>query len=264
MDIKTSASKLGTNAETVLTSDNELLNNEVGFGGTSFNFDTDYDGYDPEDVEVEINSKDVMSTIIFILNKNPKKVKSMNLDIYANAEYIAEELSKVYQVEITLDDMVTLDGVIEFLFLISKGIIVSNKFTNAVKSSVKLYYLTSKDEDSVFLKQTNHGKLFRSIPIITTFSKAEINNTISKFFKNKFPILITDYYDYFVKDLQSMEVSRKIDEIGSIRHMEVSEMAKWIIDNKINKSDEFKYLLDNGVNQATLEKAKEIAKILSK
>ena len=264
MNIKASASNMGKNAEALLTSDDELLNNEVGFGGTAFNFDTDYEGYDPENIEIEINAKDVMSNIIFILSKNPDKVKSMNLDIYSNTEYLAEELSKIYQTEITLDDMVSLDGVIEFIFLISKGIIVSSKFINVVKSSVKLYYLTSKDEDSVFLKQTNHGKLFRSVPVITTFSKSQINNVTSKFFKNKFPSIITDYYNYFVKDLQNLEVSRKIDEINVIKHMEVAEMAKWIMENNINKSDEFKYLLDNGVEPATLEKAKEIAKILSK
>lgn len=264
MNIKASASEMGKNAEAVLTSDEELLNNEVGFANASFDFDTDYEGYDPENIEIEINSKDIMSTIIFILNKNPDKVKSMNMDIYSSAEYIAEELSKVYQTEITIDDLIELDNIMEFLFLISKGIIVSNKFINTVKSSVKLYFLTSKDEDSVFLKQTNHGKLFRSVPVITTFSKAEINNITSKFFKNKFPSLITDYFNYFVKDLQSVEVSRKIDEINVIKHMEVAEMAKWIVDNKINKADEFKYLLDNGVEPATLEKAKDIAKILSK
>jgi len=184
-----------------------------------------------EEVTLEITEQDVYIALINIFSKNPAILKSIRTNYSAIKMTIDNELSEFFGADLTLSDLIeTFPKIQDFVYLSSIGVLVHNKYINAVPSDVKLYVETPNDKDSIYIRTTSIGRVFKSIPVISFFVKAEFNSLMAKFFKGKFPSGVNgDYYNYYISQFQEAETQRKIQDINiDIEVMTDLEIVSWI------------------------------------
>lgn len=218
-----------------------------------------------EEVEVSIEEADIINILIAIFNKNPEILGSIKRSYDSVVMTLEKGISEILSVEITMDEINNaFPCVKDFIYLASIGVIVSDKFTNTVPSDVKVFLPTSKTEGSIYIRNTPMGKVYKTIPMISTFSKPEINSVIGKFFKGKFPPTVNaDFYGYYISQFQEQETKRRIQELKlDLSVLSDLEVVSFVIENGGFNEFTVKQLKDSNFPQNRMLKIKNLVSLM--
>ena len=218
-----------------------------------------------EEIEIEISEKEIYDALVFIFNKNPEIVRLLSRKYSAVIQDINTALSEFFGADLSIDDLQsTFPRIKAFIYLTSIGVLVGAKYINVVPSNVKLILETSDLENSIYIRTTSAGRVYKSIPLISFFTKSEVNSTIHKFFKDKFPSSVNaDYCGFYMSSYQEAETERKISEINiDFNSLSDLEIVSYIIENGGLTEELIANLEISNFPQRRLDKISKIIKMM--
>lgn len=163
--------------------------------------------YDQPDLELEqeeqkeITIPEAMVDVISYLSSNPSVVKQLAKGIdTAKLEFIGNEsginVTDLYRDDISFNILIN---------AIARGIITADNFPADIPSTVKIYFITPSQSDSIHHRVISGIHMFKSTPAITGLTKDQINSLGSVYkthkgnYKSLYNFLQTECYKPLVE-----------------------------------------------------------------
>ena len=223
-----------------------------------------------EDLEVTFTDSELIEKLDHLFGVNPELVRSLNRNFNQGLKAIEEVFKVEFEAELDFEEVYKkLPRVHDFLNLVSLGLLVGLGYTNAVSYQYKVFYKSPRvSENSIYVRKTNLGLCFKSIPILQVFTKDEFNSVMSKFYKSQLLGVSQktngDYFSYFNNFIPDQEAVRNIELFNDdeIRTLKDAEIAAILAENLFSPKALNK--VQAAVSKPRMNKIVMIARLMSK
>jgi len=209
-----------------------------------------------EEIEVELTDTDIINHLDHVFCLSPDSVSLLSKNFNSGLDRISELFKTHLDLSVNVRDIYdTMPRVKDFLNMVSLGIIVGNGYTDVISYPYKMFYLPKNPNAQYcpFIRNTNLGRIYKSIPVMTDFTRNEFNNIMKKFYSRQLQEVSKksngDFFAYFEKTVPDENAVREIDNLDE-------DMA-----NKLKDLELAVMLLEKKMSDAAISK---VAKVVPK
>ena len=217
-----------------------------------------------ETMEISISISDIMELISKSFTNSPELVGMLATNYIGAIDNISDFMEKHYNVGVdNLSDVIDNSKKLKnYLVLVSQGVLVGKGFIKTVPSQIKVMIAKPSETDDMGFVKSSKGVLYKGVPIMTSFSEADFNVVVSKFFGKRIKNSISNPFQFFVERVPEIMAKRETrDDITLVLSMTPLELVEYVRSGNISV-EQLNELDTVGMDKSKINKVNALLKVL--